>query len=355
MVLRRREFGPVVHFLGVVVVVPVLTRLEAADERMPGRGGVRGRVLHGRGVTAADVPALRAPAQVHPPAARGLALDAAFPARRHRRIDSGDLRHGQLPSESESCQVSGSRTRNRVSPGDDSSVRSPWCLFTTMRHEMSSPSPVPSPTGLVVKNGSNIRFLISAGTPGPVSPNSTNTCPRSIPVRTVRTPEPPMADTALSIRFVHTWFSSTAYAGTGGTDRSYSFTTEIPGGNFPDSISSVLSSSSCTSMTWYGARSSCEYCLAAPTRVEIRVVESSISFISSSVSTVQYSQRSAPASVAASTVAATWSSHEASSPAATKAGASCQPSSSPWESSQSATASSRSDASSGERACAFGT
>ena len=60
----------------------------------------------------------------------------------------------------------------------------------------------------------------------------------------------------------------------------------MPGGIFPDSIISVLSSSSCTSTTWYGARSSCEYCLAAPTRVETRVVESSISFISSSVSTV---------------------------------------------------------------------
>ena len=39
-------------------------------------------------------------------------------------------------------------------------------------------------------------------------------------------------------------------------------------------------------MTWNGARSSCEYCLAAPTRVETRVVASSISFISSSVSMV---------------------------------------------------------------------
>src|SRR4029077_15014221 len=126
---------------------------------MPGALGVRGGVLHGRGVAAADVPALRAPAQVHPPAARRLALDAAFSARRHRRIDPSYLRHVQLSSVS--CQVTGSRTRNRVSPGDDSSDRSPWCFFTTMRHEMSSPRPVPSPTGLVVKNGSKIRFLIS--------------------------------------------------------------------------------------------------------------------------------------------------------------------------------------------------
>ena len=39
-------------------------------------------------------------------------------------------------------------------------------------------------------------------------------------------------------------------------------------------------------MTWNGARSSWEYWRAAPTSVEIRVVASSISFISSSVSTV---------------------------------------------------------------------
>lgn len=52
------------------------------------------------------------------------------------------------------------------------------------------------------------------------------------------------------------------------------------------SMTRVLSSSSCTSAFWKGARSSWEYCLAAPTRVEIRVVESSISFIRSSLSTV---------------------------------------------------------------------
>ncbi|SLH41416.1 Uncharacterised protein [Mycobacteroides abscessus subsp. abscessus] len=40
------------------------------------------------------------------------------------------------------------------------------------------------------------------------------------------------------------------------------------------------------STTWKGARSICEYCLAAPTRVEMRAVESAISFISSSVSMV---------------------------------------------------------------------
>ena len=39
-------------------------------------------------------------------------------------------------------------------------------------------------------------------------------------------------------------------------------------------------------MVWKGARSICEYCFAAPTSVEILVVESAISFISSSDSMV---------------------------------------------------------------------
>src|SRR5262249_16345503 len=76
VVLRRRELGTLVGLLGFVAVEPVLTWLETADERVPRSRVVRGRVLHGRGVAAADVPALRAPAQVNPPAARGLALDA---------------------------------------------------------------------------------------------------------------------------------------------------------------------------------------------------------------------------------------------------------------------------------------
>src|SRR5689334_612181 len=97
VLLRRRELRAVVGLLGLVAVEPVLTRLEALDERVSRSRSVRGRVLHGRGVAAADMPALRAPAQVHPPAARGLALDAAFPARRHRRVDPGDLAHVSSP------------------------------------------------------------------------------------------------------------------------------------------------------------------------------------------------------------------------------------------------------------------
>ena len=44
--------------------------------------------------------------------------------------------------------------------------------------QIQSPSPVPSPAGLVVKNGSKIRSRISGGIPPPVSRISTTAWPR---------------------------------------------------------------------------------------------------------------------------------------------------------------------------------
>ena len=63
--------------------------------------------------------------------------------------------------------VIGRRTTKRVSPGVDSTETSPWCASTTILRTMSSPSPVPLPTSLVVKNGSKIRETTSAGMPAP--------------------------------------------------------------------------------------------------------------------------------------------------------------------------------------------
>src|SRR5215218_4710167 len=74
-----------------VVPEPVLTRLEAAHHRMPGLRGVGPGVLGRRGVAAADVPALRAAAQVEPPPAGLLALDAAGPARPSGGVDAPDV------------------------------------------------------------------------------------------------------------------------------------------------------------------------------------------------------------------------------------------------------------------------
>ena len=99
-------------------------------------------------------------------------------------------------------------------------------------------------------------------------------------------PSSAIACTALSIRLVHTWFSSAGWAGTSGKPSAKSLTTVIR----PDSLilcpsmTRVLCRPSRMSMSACAARSSWEYCLAAPTRAEIRSVESSISSISCSVS-----------------------------------------------------------------------
>ena len=47
-------------------------------------------------------------------------------------------------------QRTGSRTRITVRPGTESTEISPWWWSVTIRREMSRPSPVPWPTGLVV-------------------------------------------------------------------------------------------------------------------------------------------------------------------------------------------------------------
>ena len=52
---------------------------------------------------------------------------------------------------------------------------SPWWRSATIRREMSSPRPVPLPTSLVVKNGSNARACTSAASPRRCRPNSTTT------------------------------------------------------------------------------------------------------------------------------------------------------------------------------------
>src|SRR5205823_13870799 len=57
----------------------------------------------------------------------------------------------------------------------------PW--RATSECAMASPSPVPLPTALVVKNGSKMRSQSSGAIPGPLSLTSTNTLPFSAYVR----------------------------------------------------------------------------------------------------------------------------------------------------------------------------
>src|SRR5581483_2850590 len=54
-------------------------------------------------------------------------------------------------------------------PGSVSTSIVPPCCFTTMSWLIERPRPVPSPAGLVVKNGLNIFSLTDAGIPVPLS------------------------------------------------------------------------------------------------------------------------------------------------------------------------------------------
>ena len=87
MRVRRRELRTVVVRGGLVAPEPVLLRFEGADQGVAGISGVVPRVLRGRAVAAADVPAVGAPAQVEPPATGGIALHAARSGRRQLRVD----------------------------------------------------------------------------------------------------------------------------------------------------------------------------------------------------------------------------------------------------------------------------
>src|SRR5580658_10484851 len=77
VVLRRSERWPFGEFLGGVVPEPFLAGLETPDHAVLRALGVRGGVLTGRVVAAADVTALRTPAEMQPPPVRPQAFDAA--------------------------------------------------------------------------------------------------------------------------------------------------------------------------------------------------------------------------------------------------------------------------------------
>src|SRR5260221_221882 len=66
--------------------------------------------------------------------------------------------------------VRGSVIMNSVNdPGSVATSILPPCCFTTMSWLIDRPSPVPSPAGLVVKNGLNIFSFTSKGMPVPLS------------------------------------------------------------------------------------------------------------------------------------------------------------------------------------------
>ncbi len=83
VVQRRSKIRPFVELLVGIAVEPVLAGLVRTDPLMVLLARVPGRMLGGGLVAAADVTALRAPAQMEPPTAATVALPTAGPAGRN--------------------------------------------------------------------------------------------------------------------------------------------------------------------------------------------------------------------------------------------------------------------------------
>src|SRR4029453_902439 len=109
-----------------------------------------------------------------------------------REPESQAVRIVLLASSSRVCR-SGRNTVKRVPrPTSLSTSIRPPCL-RTMEYETDKPSPVPWPTGLVVKNGSKIRFMCSAGMPQPVSSTISHASSALLSVVNVTVPCPSIA------------------------------------------------------------------------------------------------------------------------------------------------------------------
>src|SRR5262249_30599696 len=132
-----------------------------------------------------------------------------------------DAKHGGAPTLAHSHasfpdRSSGRRTTNSVpSPRDEwTSIRPPWArmiLYATW-----SPSPVPFPTGFVVKKGSKMRVRFSRGMPQPLSRTDATAHPSSSRVVTTIRPFSAIACAAFTIRLTNTWTSRWGYAFTCG-------------------------------------------------------------------------------------------------------------------------------------------
>ena len=90
MRVRRKQFHTFDHPLLLVIVEPILARLEARDDRMSGLFRMLGCMLAGRTVAAADVATFRTAAEVKPPALRRRhAFHTPSATGFRRRVDSG--------------------------------------------------------------------------------------------------------------------------------------------------------------------------------------------------------------------------------------------------------------------------
>ena len=89
MRMWRKQPHTLDHPPRLVIVEPILTRLEARNNRMSCCRRMLGRMLARRTVAAADVPTLRTTAQMKPPTfRRGQALDTTIATRLRSGVDS---------------------------------------------------------------------------------------------------------------------------------------------------------------------------------------------------------------------------------------------------------------------------
>ena len=68
--MRGKQLNALDHRALIIIVEPILTWLEAGNDRMLGRSCVPGCVLARRAIAASDVPALRTPTEMKPPTFR---------------------------------------------------------------------------------------------------------------------------------------------------------------------------------------------------------------------------------------------------------------------------------------------
>jgi hypothetical protein len=103
--IRRSELGPLFYeFIGLVIVEPGLTGLEAADKSMPGSCCVLAGVLRRRVVAATDVSADNAAPEVEPPTALSEALHAPCAAGRNGEVNVAEIHFS--PDNAMNCRVS---------------------------------------------------------------------------------------------------------------------------------------------------------------------------------------------------------------------------------------------------------
>src|ERR1700683_5002495 len=89
MRMRRKQLRALDHPPLLIIVEPILTRLEAGNDRMPCRCRMLGCMLTRRTVTASDVPTLGTPTEMKPPTfRRRQAFHAPVATRLRSGVDS---------------------------------------------------------------------------------------------------------------------------------------------------------------------------------------------------------------------------------------------------------------------------